>query len=80
MRLSENWKDYELIDASDGERLERWKNIILIRPDPQIIWSTEKRIRFGELLMRDTIAVTRAAVIGSNIRKFPSVGQLIIMI
>lgn len=42
MRLSENWKDYELIDASDGERLERWGNIILIRPDPQIIWSTEK--------------------------------------
>lgn len=43
MRLSENWKDYELIDASDGERLERWGNIILIRPDPQIIWSTEKK-------------------------------------
>ena len=31
------WKDYELIDTSDGERLERWGNIILIRPDPQII-------------------------------------------
>lgn len=43
MRLSDNWKDYELIDASDGERLERWGDIILIRPDPQIIWSTEKR-------------------------------------
>ncbi|MBR1483209.1 MAG: class I SAM-dependent methyltransferase [Ruminococcus sp.] len=43
MRLSDYWKDYELIDASDGERLERWGNIILIRPDPQIIWSTGKR-------------------------------------
>ena len=43
MRLSEHWKDYELIDTSDGERLERWGNIILIRPDPQIIWSTDKR-------------------------------------
>ena len=42
MRLSDNWKDYELIDASDGERLERWGDIILIRPDPQIIWSTPK--------------------------------------
>ena len=42
MRLSENWKDYELIDTSDGERLERWGDIILIRPDPQIIWSTKK--------------------------------------
>lgn len=43
MRLSDNWKDYELIDASGGERLERWGDIILIRPDPQIIWQTEKR-------------------------------------
>ena len=34
------WKDYELIDCSDGERLERWGDIVLIRPDPQIIWST----------------------------------------
>ena len=43
MRLSEHWKDYELIDTSDGERLERWGNIIWSRPDPQIIWSTDKR-------------------------------------
>lgn len=38
-----DWQDYELIDCSDGERLERWGNIILIRPDPQIIWSTPKK-------------------------------------
>lgn len=38
MRIAENWIDYELIDASGGERLERWGNITLIRPDPQIIW------------------------------------------
>lgn len=37
-----NWKDYELIDTSSGERLERWGDIILIRPDPQIIWETPK--------------------------------------
>ena len=43
MRLSDNWKDYELIDTSDGERLERWGDIILIRPDPQIIWSTGRK-------------------------------------
>ena len=43
MRLSDKWKDYELIDTSDGERLERWGDIILIRPDPQIIWSSEKK-------------------------------------
>ncbi len=43
MWTSENWKDYELLDASDGERLERWGEYILIRPDPQIIWKSEKR-------------------------------------
>ncbi|MGN1111641.1 MAG: class I SAM-dependent methyltransferase [Acutalibacteraceae bacterium] len=37
-----NWQDYELIDCSDGERLERWGSVILIRPDPQIIWNTPK--------------------------------------
>ena len=42
MRYSTDWKDYELIDASSGERLERWGEIILIRPDPQIIWNTPK--------------------------------------
>ena len=42
MRFCEDFYDYELIDAVDGERLERWDNIILIRPDPQIIWSGKK--------------------------------------
>lgn len=43
MRVSSNWCDYELIDCSGGERLERWGDIILIRPDPQIIWNTERK-------------------------------------
>lgn len=43
MWCSENWKDYELLDASDGERLERWGKYILVRPDPQIIWKNAKR-------------------------------------
>ena len=43
MRVSSNWLDYELIDTSCGERLERWGDIILIRPDPQIIWNTERK-------------------------------------
>ena len=42
MRTANNWKDYELLDCSDGERLERWGDILLIRPDPQILWSTPK--------------------------------------
>ena len=42
MRTVDNFFDYELIDADDGMRLERWKDIILIRPDPQIIWKDGK--------------------------------------
>ncbi len=42
MRFCENFNDYELIDATDGERLERWGNIILIRPDPQVIWQGKR--------------------------------------
>jgi len=38
-----NWKDYELLDTSDGERLERWGKYTLIRPDPQIIWTGMKQ-------------------------------------
>lgn len=37
-----NWEDYELLDTSSGERLERWGDVILIRPDPQIIWETPR--------------------------------------
>ncbi|MBQ6381958.1 MAG: class I SAM-dependent methyltransferase [Clostridia bacterium] len=43
MKTALNWKDYELLDCSDGERLERWGDKILIRPDPQVIWHSEKK-------------------------------------
>lgn len=45
MRYSTEWKDYELIDCSCGEKLERWTREILIRPDPQVIWKSEKEHR-----------------------------------
>ena len=38
------WKDYELLDTSDGNRLERWGDIISVRPDPQVIWKTPKSL------------------------------------
>lgn len=41
MFLSDKWKDYELLDASRGEKLERWGKIVLRRPDPQIVWENE---------------------------------------
>ncbi len=42
MFLSDKWKDYELIDASRGEKLESWGGIVLRRPDPQIVWTVGK--------------------------------------
>lgn len=40
MWIADKWRDYEVLDATDGEKLERWGDYILIRPDPQVIWST----------------------------------------
>ena len=42
MWVADNWKDYEVIDTANGEKLERWGDYILVRPDPQVIWSSDK--------------------------------------
>ena len=42
MWIADRWKDYEVIDTSEGEKLESWGGYILLRPDPQVIWNTEK--------------------------------------
>ena len=41
MDVARDWKDYEILDMANGEKLERWKNIVLVRPDPQIIWKNK---------------------------------------
>ena len=43
MWLADRWNDYEVIDCSKGEKLERWDRYILVRPDPQVIWDTPKK-------------------------------------
>ena len=42
MWKADKWKDYEVLDTSDGEKLERWDRYILVRPDPQVIWRTKR--------------------------------------
>lgn len=42
MRLAKDWKDYKIIATGDGEKLEDWKGVILLRPDPQVIWHAKK--------------------------------------
>lgn len=43
MYIADNWVDYEVIDTSDGEKLERWGKYLLVRPDPQVIWNTPRK-------------------------------------
>ena len=38
MRICDNWQQYEILDANNGQRLERWGDVVLVRPDPQVIW------------------------------------------
>ena len=42
MRINNEWKDYQIIATGDGEKLERWKDVVLLRPDPQVIWHAQK--------------------------------------
>lgn len=41
MKIAENWKDYEILDMSNGMKIEKWNNVILSRPDPQIVWKKD---------------------------------------
>lgn len=43
MWIADNWKDYEVIETSKGEKLERWGEYLLVRPDPQVLWKSEKK-------------------------------------
>lgn len=45
MWVADNWNDYEVIDCSDGEKLERWGDYLLVRPDPQVIWTQPRNHR-----------------------------------
>ena len=45
MWLADQWKDYEVLDTSNGQKLERWGDYFLVRPDPQVLWDTPKKLR-----------------------------------
>ncbi|MCI8388584.1 MAG: SAM-dependent methyltransferase [Clostridiales bacterium] len=71
MWTANNWQDYELIDTSDGERLEKWGKYILVRPDPQIIWHGVKK---NKLWSRPDAAYRRSSSGGGawNANKLPA--------
>ena len=70
MWIADKWNDYALIDTSSGEKLERWGKYILIRPDPQVIWHTDKKCR--EWKCADAIYSRSASGGGSwSVNKLP---------
>ena len=56
--LADKWKDYELIDMGNGEKLERWGDIVLRRPDPQLCGLYQMKVDYGKILTDITTEVT----------------------
>lgn len=65
MWVANEWKDYEVLDTSEGEKLERWGDFLLVRPDPQVIWNTPKSHKVGRLKMHTITAVIKEAANGN---------------
>ena len=75
MWIADNWKDYEVIDCSKGEKLERWGDYILVRPDPQVIWDTPKTDKGWK--SRNTITEAKKAAANGNFSVSRSSGRFI---
>lgn len=52
MNLASDWNDYQILDMANGEKLEKWNNITLVRPDPQIIWKQKTYPENGKRQMQ----------------------------
>ena len=65
--MSDQWKDYEVLDTSNGERLERWGKYLLVRPDPQVIWNTPHMVPEWKKYDAGIFAPPPAAAIGLTI-------------
>ena len=66
MWLAGQWTDYELLDCGRGEKLERWGNQLLVRPDPQAIWNAPFDLRSIKDWTRDICARAAEAAAGKN--------------
>ena len=76
MWIADNWKDYEVIDCSKGEKLERWGDYILVRPDPQVIWTLQRQTKDGNP-ETDTITEAKKAAVNGNFSVSRSSGRFI---
>ena len=66
--LADQWKDYELIDMGNGEKLERWGNYVLRRPDPQVVWPMEAEWSLWKILI-DIITEVIKVEVNGNIKR-----------
>ena len=73
-QVAENWKDYECMDTGNGEKLERWKDIILRRPDPQVIWPIAEEDALWKQPHATIIAVNPAVAVGNIKRSLKTAG------
>ena len=71
MKIASNWTDYEIIATGNGEKLERWKDVYLLRPDPQIIWKNENDLHKYPMLNAHYHRSNSGGGKWSNLRKTP---------
>ncbi len=66
MWIADKWKSYEVLDCSMGEKLENWGEYTLVRPDPQVIWSTKKSDKGWKNITDIITVLLRAAASGNH--------------
>lgn len=71
MQFNSEWKDYEIIATGGGEKLERWKNVKLLRPDPQIIWPARRDLTRESGLNAHYIRESTGGGFWENLKSFP---------
>ena len=71
MKIAKDWKDYEIIATSQGEKLERWGNVFLLRPDPQIIWKSERILKNEKRLNAHYHRTNTGGGAWEKLKKFP---------
>lgn len=76
MKTADKWVDYELLDATDGERLERWGDILLIRPDPQVIWHSGRKSPLWERAHARYIRSSKGGGAWEMYKKVPEVWSI----
>lgn len=72
MNLATGWKDYEIIATGDGEKLERWKDVYLLRPDPQVIWKPNFELKKFDKLSAHYLRESSGGGRWDNIKKYPA--------